>query len=313
MSDNKFDIPDQFDSPTMPAMLTEDTRFNFRCHKDVSCFNACCKCADVTLAPYDIIRLKGRLGMDSAEFLNKHTVPFPMDQHKTPGLKLKTNDDGACLLLDGDNGCSVYEDRPTVCRYYPLGLLSMREKDATESTQNYSMISEEHCKGHDEDREVTVAEYREEQGVEEYDQLNRDWYQLILKKKSGGPSVGAPSEMSLQLFFMASYNADMFRKFVLSEAFKTTYDLLPETYEEVEKDDIALLKLGYRLLRQALFAEKTMAEQDGAWDKRVEDRKEVWEARTNAEVDKRNKDVEEQMQADTDGEKNPDGEGCSSN
>ena len=26
-------------------------------------------------------------------------------------------------------GCSVYEDRPTACRYYPVALLSMRRQD----------------------------------------------------------------------------------------------------------------------------------------------------------------------------------------
>lgn len=297
MSDEQFDIP--FKSPNMPAMLTADSKFKFSCHKGISCFNDCCRRADVTLAPYDIVRLKKRLGMTSAEFLNSHTVPFPMDQDKVPGLKMRTDDDGACLLLDGDNGCSVYEDRPTVCRYYPIALLSMREKDASESTENYSMIHEAHCKGHEEDREITVAEYREEQGCEAFDEHNREWYQLILKKKSGGPGVGTPSEMSRQLFFMASYNTDMFRKFVLSDNFKASYELSDELYAQIAEDDIALLQLGYQLMRQALFGEKALPEKTGAWEKRLEERKEVWEARTNAEIDKKNKETEAQMREET--------------
>lgn len=299
MSDKKLDIPEQFQSPTMPAALSPETKLKFKCYKGISCFNACCKRADVTLAPYDIHRLKERLGMTSEEFLNAHTVPFPMDQDKTPGLKLKTDDDGACLLLDGDNGCSVYEDRPTVCRYYPVGLLTLREKDSSEAQEKYSLIQEDHCKGHDEDREISIADYREEQGCEEYDELNREWYQLILKKKSAGPGVGRPNEMSLQLFFMASYNTDMFRRFVTSDNFKATYDLPQETYDEVAKDDLALLKLGYRLMRQALFGEKTIPEKSGAWEKRIEERKEVWEARTKAEVEKRNQEMEKKMREET--------------
>jgi len=229
MSDEKLDIP--FKSPNMPAMLTANSKFTFSCYKGISCFNDCCRRADVTLAPYDIVRLKKRLGMTSSEFLNAHSVPFSMDKDKVPGLKMRTDDDGACLLLDGDNGCSVYEDRPTVCRYYPIALLSMREKDASEATENYSMIHEAHCKGHEEDREITVGAYREEQGCEEFDEHNREWYQLILKKKSGGPGVGTPSEMSRQLFFMASYNTDMFRKFVLSDNFKASYELSKKNKE----------------------------------------------------------------------------------
>lgn len=297
MSDEKFDIP--FKSANIPAILSPDTKIKFNCYKGISCFNACCKRADVTLAPYDIVRLKKRLGMSSSEFLNAHTVPFPMDQDQVPGLKMRTDDDGVCLLLDGDNGCSVYEDRPTVCRYYPIALLNMREKDSSEAKENYSLVEEEHCKGHEEDREISVADYRAEQGCEEFDEFNREWYRLILKKKSGGPGVGKPSDMSLQLFFMASYNTDMFRKFVSSDKFKASYDLPEETYLKVAEDDIELLELGYRLMRQALFGEKTIPEKAGAWEKRVDERREIWEARANAEIEERNKNLEQQMRDET--------------
>lgn len=297
MSDEKFDIP--FKSANIPAVLSPDTKIRFNCHKGISCFNACCKHADITLAPYDIVRLKDRLGMNSAEFLNAHTVPFPMDQDQVPGLKLRTDNDGACLFLDGEKGCSVYEDRPTVCRYYPIALLTMRDKDSSEAVEKYSMVKEDHCKGHDEEREISIADYREEQGCDEFDEFNREWYRLILKKKSGGPGVGKPSDMSLQLFFMASYNTDMFRKFVASDKFRVSYDLPEETYAKVAEDDLALLDLGYRLMRQALFGEKTIPEKSGAWEKRVEERKEVWEARANAEIEERNKKVEQQMRDET--------------
>lgn len=297
MSDEKVEFP--FTSPAMPEVLAPETKFKFNCYKGISCFNACCKCADVTLAPYDVLRLKGRLGMTSEEFLNAHTVPFSMDQDGVPGIKMRTDDEGACLFMDPENGCTVYEDRPTVCRYYPIALLNMREKDSSEAKEQYSMIKEAHCMGHQEDREISVSDYRADQGCEEFDEHNRDWYQLILKKKSGGPSVGAPSEMSKQLFFMASYNTDMFRRFVGSDNFKATYDLPQEAYDEMAKDDLALLKLGYRLMRQALFGEKTIPEQSGAWEKRMEERKEVWEARTNAEIEKRNQEVEQAMREDT--------------
>lgn len=297
MSDEKFDVP--FQSPNLPAMLTESSRIKFNCYKGISCFNACCKMADITLAPYDILRLKDALGMSVEEFLKKHTVPFQMDHHGLPGIKLKTTDEGACLLLDGDNGCGVYNDRPTVCRYYPLGLLSMREKDSSQPQENFSLIREEHCKGHEEERELTVAEYREEQGVKIYDELNREWYRLILKKKSSGPTVGAPSKTSLGLFFMASYNMDMFRKFVMSEQFQGSYDLPPETYATVEKDDIALMKLGYDLLRHVLFGEKILVEKEGIWEKRIAERQEIWEARQAAERAEYERQQEERMREET--------------
>lgn len=301
MSENKFDIPEQFASPNVPALLTEGSVIQFKCYKGISCFNACCKHADVTLAPYDVLRLQRRLGMNSEAFLKKHTVPFQLDADGVPGVKLRTDDAGACLFLDGENGCGVYEDRPTVCRYYPVALLNMREKDTYEAQQQYSLVRESHCKGHDEPREITLHDYRKEQGVEEYDAFNRSWYELILKKKSGGPGVGKPNEMSLQLFFMASFNFDMLRRFVLSDNFKASYDLSDEIYAEVAEDDIALMKLGNRLMRQALFGEKSIPEKGGAWEKRVEERKAIWETRAKAEMDARNAKTESEMRQETTG------------
>ena len=47
------------------------------------------------------------------------------------------------------------------------------------------------------------------------DELARGWRQLVLKQKSAGPAIGKPSKASLQLFFMACYDIDRFRAFVL--------------------------------------------------------------------------------------------------
>ncbi|MCB1863208.1 MAG: YkgJ family cysteine cluster protein, partial [Gammaproteobacteria bacterium] len=66
----KFDIP--FESNLVPQMLDLGSRLKFRCHKGISCFNACCKRADITLTPYDVIRLKDRLGKSSTDFLKDH-------------------------------------------------------------------------------------------------------------------------------------------------------------------------------------------------------------------------------------------------
>ncbi len=118
--DNKFEFELPYNSPVMPVRLELDDELKFRCHRGVSCWNECCSHADVTLAPYDIIRLKQHLGMDSSEFLKKHTVPFQLDAHGVPGLKLRTNDDGACLFMQ-EEGCSVYS-RPPYC----LPLLPVR-------------------------------------------------------------------------------------------------------------------------------------------------------------------------------------------
>jgi uncharacterized protein len=297
MSNNEIELP--HNSPVEPTRLELDDKIKFRCHKDISCWNQCCSKADVSLAPYDIIRMKKNLGIDSSEFLNTYTVPFEIDAHGIPGIKLRTTDDGACLFMK-EEGCSVYEDRPTACRYYPSGLLSMRALGKSEDEQHFLMVKEPHCKGHDEDRIITIADYRKEQVVEEFDELNRDFYRIILKKKSTGPTIGAPSDMSLQLFFMASYDVDRFRRFVMSDSFKNMYTVTDEQFATFEKDDVELMKFGFTLMKQVLFGEMSIKEREGAHDKRSEERKDILAYRQEAEIQEHNRKQEEARAASID-------------
>ena len=285
MSDDAFkDIP--FNSPIQPRQLKLESKICFNCYPGISCFNACCKQADITLAPYDIIRLKNRLGMTSTEFLKKHTVPFEMDAHGTPGVKMRTTDDDpVCLFMDEEKGCTVYEDRPSACRYYPVALLASRRSDEYHDEQNYALVEESHCMGHKEAREITVADYRKEQKVEEYDELNRDYYRIILKKKSAGPAIGKPSPTSFQFFFLVCYDIDRFKDFLSAPNFRAVYDISDEEYETIMTDDVERLKFGYRLLMQVLFGEDKIPLKEGAFEKRMEERKEILEARRQLEIE----------------------------
>ncbi len=294
MSENTFDLP--HNSPVEPTRLELEDTIKFKCHKGISCWNECCSRADVSLAPYDIIRMKKSLGIDSSEFLNTYTVPFEIDAHGIPGIKLRTTNDGACLFMK-EEGCSIYEDRPTACRYYPSGLLSMRALGKSEDERHFLLIKEPHCKGHDEDREITIADYRKEQVVEEFDELNRDWYRIILKKKSTGPTIGAPSDMSLQLFFMASYDVDRFRRFVVSDNFKKMYQITDEEFASFENDDVKLMQFGFALMKQVLFGELTIKEREGAYDTRSEERKDILAYRKEVEIDKHNQKQEDARKA----------------
>ncbi|GMR17700.1 MAG: YkgJ family cysteine cluster protein [Gammaproteobacteria bacterium] len=258
-----------YESPLVPELLKNKDTLQFRCHKGIDCFNECCRNINIILTPYDLLRLKQRLGLSSSELLNQYTVPFEMDAHGTPGIKLKPVESGTACQFMTDEGCSVYEDRPTACRYYPLGLMSLRKTGETTDEQGFALVKEDHCLGHNEDRTLTIQEYREEQGVTEYDELTREWRQLILKKKSAGPSVGKPPEMSLQLFFMASYNVDQFQQFVTSPQFLATYQLEPELLEALKTDQLEVIKFGARFLKQVLFGELTIEVVKGAVDQRI--------------------------------------------
>lgn len=241
-----------------PVQLGLDDEFRFRCHKAIPCFNKCCHNADVMLTPYDIVRLRRRLGVTARELIDTATTDYAMDAHGMPGLKLATRPDSpACVFLT-PQGCGVYEDRPSACRYYALGLLSMRKKDAAHEEDTYFAVKEDHCLGHFENHVQTVRQYRGAQGIEEYDRMNREWRQIVLKKRSAGPAMGAPSPRSLELFFLASYDIDGFQAYVSSPGFRELFDLDDAFHDQLLADEEKLLLFAYRYLKQALFGEVTI-------------------------------------------------------
>jgi len=48
--------------------------FEFSCHPGVKCFNKCCSDVNIVLTPYDVLRMKNRLGITSTEFLDTYTL-----------------------------------------------------------------------------------------------------------------------------------------------------------------------------------------------------------------------------------------------
>ena len=261
MSDKRKLIADSPipNSPVEPNQLSGDAVIQFRCHTGIDCFNACCRNIDIMLTPYDIIRLKRHLGIASTEFLRQYTFPFEFAKDSVAGVKLKPVEGGTACQFMTDEGCSVYEDRPTACRYYPVGLLSTRRQDENFDRASYALVREDHCHGHFEDRKLTIDEYRKEQGLEEYDEKGRLWRQQILKVRSAGPYIGRMSLTSRKFFFMASYDLDRFREFIKSEGFNTTYDVDAQTMERLLMDDLALMEFGDRMIRQIMYAENTIA------------------------------------------------------
>jgi Fe-S-cluster containining protein len=267
MADVKIDIKESpfVESPVVPEQFDENHVIKFNCYKGISCFNACCRNIDITLTPYDILRLKQRLGLTSGEFLKRYTYPFEFNKNSIAGVKMEPVEGGTECQFMTEEGCSVYTDRPTACRYYPVGLLSSRRADENVDRSSYALVREDHCKGHLEDREISIADYRKEQGLEEYDEHGRGWRQLILKMKSAGPAIGTPSRNSLQFFFMACYDLDRFREFVKSEGFNTTFDIDEATRQSLYTDDLALLKFAEQMIRQIMFGEETIRKKDNAY------------------------------------------------
>ena len=255
----------------VPVKLTKDSRFKFRCHPKVRCFTACCSNVNIALPPYDLLRLRKRLGLAAHEFIRKYGDIQILDKTLLPVVTLKMRDDEkkSCPFVT-PQGCTVYEDRPNICRYYPVGMATLRKVDAEGGKDEfYFMTKEDHCKGFEEDKQWTIGEWRADQGADLYDEMNRGWMEILIKKKSHGQGKEFP-EIKNEMFFKMSFDTDYFRAFVFNSTFLELYDIPAERIEKVRTDDTELLKLSYEWLRQAIFAEDTLKFKDGALEKRKE-------------------------------------------
>jgi hypothetical protein len=238
-----------------PRKLTLNSRFKFRCHPGVPCFTECCGKTTIILPPYDILRLRARLRIPSGDFLKTYTR---QELHDKSGLPLVIMDmekfGGRCPFVRPVTGCQVYSDRPATCRYYPIGQGTLVTEQGLD--EFYFYIREDHCRGFEEEAEWTVASWREDQGVDKYDEMNREWKAMMLRRgPEGGPVT---DERGNRLFYMVAYDLDQFRRFVFKSRFLQIFRLEDDVREKIWNDDEELLKFGYQYLKMVFQIEDTM-------------------------------------------------------
>lgn len=237
--------------------LTEDDTFKFACKPGISCFNECCGDVNIFLTPYDILRMKNALGITSQEFLDKYTIT-PIEKHQNYPvilLKMQENEKKSCYFVS-PAGCTIYNDRPWACRYYPVGLASPKEDDDAADQEFYFVLKEDICQGHNENKLWTIREWRHNQGLEKYDEMGKLFKEITLHDYFSRGKVLDPPRM--ELFHMVCYNLDTFRRFIKESTFLNRFELEPGLLEKIEQDDEELLRFGFRWLKFALFAEKTI-------------------------------------------------------
>ncbi len=233
-------------------------KFKFSCHPGISCFNNCCGDVNIFLSPYDVLRMKTRLGMTSTDFLEKYALLPVQKDMKTPVVVLRMNDDEhkSCPFLT-DAGCGIYTDRPWPCRMYPVGLAAQKDTpDGWRGDRFYFLLQEAGCTGFGEAKEWTVEEWIENQGVEEYDVWGEQYKELALHKffETGGT---LPPER-MEMLFTACYDLDKFREFVFDSTLLDRFEVDEDFLDEMRNSDEALLRFAFLWLRFSLFGEKTV-------------------------------------------------------
>ena len=239
------------DNNNMTPLSLDDT-FRFSCSKRVPCFNECCKELNQYLTPYDILRLKNRLDLSSALFLQRYTVQHTGLESGLPIITLKPNYDKElkCPFVTS-KGCGVYEDRPSSCRAYPLARIASRSRETGRINEQYLLLQESHCRGFEQGQSQTVREWITSQELAIYNQMNDMMLEIISLKNRLMPDQ-LDSKASLA-FRTACYDLDKFRTDILEKGIVKDQELDSGLLEAIKNDDEALLQFGFQWIKQCLF------------------------------------------------------------
>jgi Fe-S-cluster containining protein len=219
----------------------------------VECYTNCCRKLDLILYPYDIIRLKNRLGITSEEFMRSHTRLGPSSHPFFPAVMLlmSDNEEYTCPFLD-TSGCKVYEDRPTACRTYPLERAVDRSPGKGRVNEYYFKTNHSYCFGHQEAKEWTVKTWVKDQKAQHYNAQNDIWAEidtLFAGNPWQGEGSGGPRQ---QMAFMVCYNIDGFRHFAEDNKLFDQFKIESSQRRILADDDEALLKFGFEWLKYVL-------------------------------------------------------------
>lgn len=227
----------------MSKNLRSTDTFNFSCHEGLACFKQCCRDINIFLTPYDVLRLKQCLGMDSEEFLEKHTHVLSAPGSGFPVVILKMREDNLVCPFITDYGCQVYKARPWSCRMAPV---EVRGKDL------YGIAFEKsRCHGLNESKQWTVQEWMENQGLLDYVEPEKLFEQIPLKIRLTGERAFDQAIMSI--IFMGCYNLDQFRSILQDNP-----ELIEGSQANSLTDDLSLMKLAFRWLPELINERKKL-------------------------------------------------------
>ena len=234
--------------------LRQEEPFTFACGPELSCFTECCRSLDLVLTPYDVLRLRQSLGLDSRRFLERYAVVEERDDEAFPLVFLAMVDDGraSCPFVSA-SGCTVYEDRPAACRAYPLGRGLRQTGCGGGKTQElFILVREPHCRGFEVAQEKDAAAWMTEQGLTPYNKVSNALLPLLRhpKTQQGWRPEPAQQEQYLQTL----YQLESFRERVANgEVLLFASDDKPQrsAAELAQLDDLELLLVAIDWLKKA--------------------------------------------------------------
>ena len=208
--------------------------------------------------PIDVLRLKNQLGLHSAEFMDTYAGIGRGAHPYFPAVMLSMADtDGYPCPFLAEKGCSVYRDRPSACRTYPLER-AVEKTGSGRLESHYFLTDHPYCKGHFEDHQYTVKKWERDQRLYEYNLVNDLWAEVdafFATNPWQGEGEAGPRQ---QMAFMVCYNIDGFRSYLQQHSLLTRYRLDRSRRRRIESDDVELLKFGFDWLLHVLGDRRTL-------------------------------------------------------
>ena len=239
--------------PDVTPILPQDT-FCFSCTPDVPCFNECCRDLNQFLTPYDILRLKRHLGLSSAQFLAQYTSRHIGPETGLPVVTLKPMAlQGLVCPFVTPKGCSVYENRPSSCRTYPLMRAVAQSRETGEMTERFMLLKEPHCRGFKKGKAQTVQQWIDEQEIADYNRINDKLMHIISLKNRLIP--GPLDIKSGHIFNTALYDLDNFRTQIVNTGLLNDFPVRTGMIDAALEDDVVLLELGMKWVQHVLFSQ----------------------------------------------------------
>ena len=234
--------------------LSRGAPFRFRCYPGIGCFNRCCHNLNLFLYPYDVLRLKQRLGLTAGDFLERYTDLVLREGRHFPEVLLRMADNEAqpCAFLEED-GCTVYADRPHTCRTFPVELGLIFGEDGREPETVGFFRPPDFCLGPNEDQVWTLDTWADDQEARVYNRMARRWAALKALFDQDPWQGQGPYGAKAKMAFMATYNMDAFRSFVFESSFLKRYHVKKDRVRKIKKDERALLGFGFEWVKLAVW------------------------------------------------------------
>ena len=237
------------------TVLCPEDKFNFTCHAQLLCYTRCCRDVTIFLTPYDILRMKRALGLTSSAFLSQYTLTM-MGDAGLPVVVLRMQDDEArsCPFVT-DTGCCIYADRPWSCRIYPL---QPEVNKITEKSGKayYSIFQVPFCQGLASGRMWILKDWIKQQGIEPYRRMERLFEPITSDERLKHNKIS--NSKIQEMYYMACYDLDRFRRFVLESSFLKRFEVSPEQANAIVQDDEALYRFAIQWLKYGLLSGKSL-------------------------------------------------------